>query len=759
MSMWFRSHTVAVVAALLCLAPAAVEAAYTSTVAGSTATMTGDAAGDTLTITQAGGLFSHNRFAAGDPGFNSAFDFDTAVAGDQTLSSTTGIININAGDGNDTIALGDGVNIRGAIDGGPGTADTLDYSAYSTAISANLGLGTTGLTATLGADQENPATTHGATGTATVSNYSIVTHTFDITVTVTGITPAEVTGFHIHQATVGVNGPIIVDFVPLGGLTPVGTGFTFTMTGLTLPAVNEAAFLGGGTYVNVHTAVFPGGAIRGQLFSGGNVNLATGAATGTTAITNIENVTGGTGNDSLVGSFAINTINGGAGADWIVGGPGNDVLNGGAGADVIVWSNGDGSDVDEGGTESDTVQVNGSTAAADIFTVTANGTRLRFDRTNLGLFSLDIGTTEKLIVNGIGGNDAFTVNDLTGVASLTAVSLYGFDGGDIFTYVPTSTALTFTAHGGPGTDTLQGPNGASSWNVTAANQGNIAGLVTSFRFIEALVGGTASDVFNVRAFATGTPTVDGGGAPGTDTLNYNADSRPISGDTTPPDGSIDSPGVQSLIFTQIETVNVPNPPFLDLSGDGKADLVWRNARTGDVAVWLMDGVAVTQGPVVASGVPLEWIIVSMGDFYGDRKADLVWRNTRAGDVAVWLMDGVTVRQGPVVASGVPLEWQIAGVGDLGGDQKADLVWRHTTTGDVAVWLMNGVTATLATVVAPGVPLAWQIEGVEDVDADGKVDLVWRESGTGNVAVWLMDGVTIRQGPVVAPGVPGEWQIQ
>src|SRR4029453_8821650 len=150
------------------------------------------------------------------------------------------------------MAAGASGNIPGAIDGGPGTADTLDYSAYSTAISANLGLGTTGLTATLGADQENPATTHAATGTATVSNYSIVTHTFDITVTVTGIMPADVTGFHIHQAAVGVNGPIIVDFVPLGGLTPVGTGFTFTMTGLTLPAVNEAAFLGGGTYVNVH---------------------------------------------------------------------------------------------------------------------------------------------------------------------------------------------------------------------------------------------------------------------------------------------------------------------------------------------------------------------------------------------------------------------------------------------------------------------------------------------------------------------------
>ena len=72
------------------------------------------------------------------------------------MSSTTGVININAGDGNDTIALGDGINVRGAIDGGPGT-DTIDYSASTTAVAANLGLGTTGLSATLGADQESSA--------------------------------------------------------------------------------------------------------------------------------------------------------------------------------------------------------------------------------------------------------------------------------------------------------------------------------------------------------------------------------------------------------------------------------------------------------------------------------------------------------------------------------------------------------------------------------------------------------------------------
>ena len=45
-----------------------------------------------------------------------------------------------------------------------------------------------------------------------------------------------------------------------------------------------------------------------------------------------------------------------------------------------------------------------------MFVVAANGTRIDFDRTNLGPFSLDIGTVETLIVNGIGGDDSFTVN-------------------------------------------------------------------------------------------------------------------------------------------------------------------------------------------------------------------------------------------------------------------------------------------------------------------------------------------------------------
>jgi hypothetical protein len=487
---------------LLVASPSAVYAAYTSTVVASTANMTGDAAGDTLTISEAGGLFQHNRFTASDPGFNSNFDFDTTVAGDQTVSSTTGIININAGDGTDTIALGEGINLRGTVDGGIGT-DTLNYSSSTTGVHANLGLGTTGLSGTLGPDQQVPVTTSAATGTVAISNYSITTHTFDIVVTVSGLLPADVTGFHIHQAPTGANGPIIVDFTALAPLVPDGAGgFTFTANGVVLPAIDEAAFLGGGTYVNIHNAAFPGGVIRAQLFSGGDVNMAgSGVGTGTAGVVNIENVTGGTGNDSLVGSFTVNTINGRGGADWIIGGPGNDTLNGDAGADTLVWSNGDGSDLVEGGADSDTVLVNGSTAAADAFLVSANGARLRFDRTNLGLFSLDIGTTETLIVNGIAGDDSFTVSDLAGVSTLTTVNLNGFAGNDSFTLnkIPAS-AVAISVRGGTGADTL----------------------------------------------------------------NYNAESRAVSGQT-PPDGVLTSPGVQPVAFLQVEAINIVNPLSIAIS--------------------------------------------------------------------------------------------------------------------------------------------------------------------------------------------------
>ena len=67
------------------------------------------------------------------------------------------------------------------------------------------------------------------------------------------------------------------------------------------------------------------------------VNLAAGTASGFTTIANVENVTGGGGNDTLTGNAANNVLIGGAGNDTLTGGAGNDTLTGGAGNDVAVF--------------------------------------------------------------------------------------------------------------------------------------------------------------------------------------------------------------------------------------------------------------------------------------------------------------------------------------------------------------------------------------------------------------------------------------
>ena len=58
----------------------------------------------------------------------------------------------------------------------------------------------------------------------------------------------------------------------------------------------------------------------------------------TDTITNVENLTGSSGNDLLTGSSAANVIRGGLGDDVISAGTGNDVIDGGGGADQAVFA-------------------------------------------------------------------------------------------------------------------------------------------------------------------------------------------------------------------------------------------------------------------------------------------------------------------------------------------------------------------------------------------------------------------------------------
>src|SRR5262249_10457683 len=200
-----------------------------------------------------------------------------------------------------------------------------------------------------------------------------------------------------------------------------------------------------------------------------------------------DTLIGGSGADQLFGQSGNDTLLGKGGADFLFGGADNDVLTGGdgddqvfgeAGNDRMIWNPGDDTDLNEGGDGVDTVEVNGGNGA-EVFTVTANGTRVRFDRINPAPFSIDIGTTENLVLNMKGGNDSFSATG--NLATLIKLTVDGGAGND-------------TILGSNGDDTLLGGDGN---DFIDGNQGNDLALM-----------GAGDDVFQWDP-GDGSDTVEG----------------------------------------------------------------------------------------------------------------------------------------------------------------------------------------------------------------------------------------------------------
>jgi hypothetical protein len=136
-------------------------------------------------------------------------------------------------------------------------------------------------------------------------------------------------------------------------------------------------------------------------------------------------------------------------------------MNGGAGDDALVWNNGDGTDVANGDDGRDDVEVNGAPAAGDAFAVQPDGARIKFDRTNLVPFSIDIGSSETLHANGLGGDDNVTVGDV-GAFSVTAAGGAGND-------TLTGGGSPETLLGGSGNDTIAAGGGL---DVVSGDEGD-----------------------------------------------------------------------------------------------------------------------------------------------------------------------------------------------------------------------------------------------------------------------------------------------
>jgi hypothetical protein len=184
----------------------------------------------------------------------------------------------------------------------------------------------------------------------------------------------------------------------------------------------------------------------------------------------------------------------------------------------------------------------------------------------------------------------------------------------------------------------------------------------------------------------------------------------------------------------------------DVSGDGRADILWQNVAEGSLATWWLDGWTVVGTYSIGSHVSdPNWRVAGTGDVDGDGNPDLVWRHQTGGWLAVWYLAGSEVRSTEFLSINrvADLNWQIKGVADVNGDGKADLIWQHQSGGWLAAWLMNRshVLSTQPLSINQVSDVQWQIVGAGDANGDGYADLIWQHQ-TGGLGVWYLRGTTV-----------------
>ncbi|MCU0294123.1 MAG: FG-GAP-like repeat-containing protein, partial [Thermoanaerobaculaceae bacterium] len=155
----------------------------------------------------------------------------------------------------------------------------------------------------------------------------------------------------------------------------------------------------------------------------------------------------------------------------------------------------------------------------------------------------------------------------------------------------------------------------------------------------------------------------------------------------------------------------------DFDRDGNQDILWHHQGTGDLYVWRLGGL---KGVVVQGGSYLNpsrfadtlWQIRAVVDMTKDGKPDLLWHHQGNGDLYLWAMDGYAVKWGSYLTPSrfADTRWQIRRVADFNGDGQLDLLWHHQTNGQLYVWMLQNLVTTAGSYLTPSAftDVRWQI---------------------------------------------------
>jgi len=228
-----------------------------------------------------------------------------------------------------------------------------------------------------------------------------------------------------------------------------------------------------------------------------------------------------------------------------------------------------------------------------------------------------------------------------------------------------------------------------------------------------------------------------------------------------------NPGAYQLMnkTSLLQTVSVTKlsvVPFItDFNHDGHTDLLLQNAKTGQIAFWLMNGSHRIRGTDFFLDPSVNYALVGVGNFAGDNTSTLVLQNRGDDTIAFWTVggaDNATITGGAYVSPRPSAGWKVVGVADFNGDGRSDLVFQNRTTNQISIWFMNGPNYAGGLILPYTPPTGWQVAGVGDLNADGFPDLVFQNQSTGQIALWFMHGSAYSDGIVMSTLPAAGWKI-
>jgi Ca2+-binding RTX toxin-like protein len=549
------------------------------------------------------------------------------------------------------------------------------------------------------------------------------------------------------------------------------------------------------------------------------VNLTTGQATdgwgNTDTLTNIDGVIGSGFNDSITGGSSSAQIIAGNFFEIFDGGAGNDTINGADGTDRVQYNNATGGvtvvlDTVLGGTYAGTATGNGSVGSDTLLNI-EHVVGSNFADTLTGGDSNDgfEGFGGSDTIHGLGGIDTIRYDRSTSAVTVTftaagvGTATDGLGGTDTFdgiesargsdnndTFTGSAADESFegmagndTINGGGGIDTVRYSGGGAG--VTVVLAGGAATVTDAWGGTDSLTGieniqgslfndsltGDASD--NVLQGLSGNDTLTGG--LGKDTALYLGNKADYTiakiavGQYTVTDinssngnDGVDSLfGIEKLQFLDGSTDLGKKLLGHDYNGDSKADLLWKNATTGQLYMDVMNGAAIQSQGFVVGNTSADWqVIDAKSDYNGDSNSDILYWNGTLGAAYLYTMNGTTVQSGGFVVQNVAAGWSIIeSKADYNGDSKADLLWKNATTGQLYMDVMNGAAIQSQGFVVGNTSADWQvIDAKSDYNGDSNSDILYWNGTLGAAYLYTMNGTTVQSGGFVVQNVAAGWSI-